>query len=139
MAQLTVLWFDRHDDARAVWQRRPRQVDAALVWVDDDHRVRIERDERDGIDWAMVAGALFVVPVSSALHPLPIRRPPQLGLTDATVRRTAGSLRPGSAAIIGLAGAGNRLVWLAGLHHGRRLSVPLTAIEQDRLAHPLPA
>lgn len=139
MAQLTVLWFDRREDARAVWRRRPRQVDAALVWVDDDRRVRIEHDERDAIDWAMVVGALFVVPVSSPLHPMPIRRPPQLGLTDAVVRRTAGSLAPGSAAIVGLAGSGNRLVWLAGLRHGRRLSVPLTATEQDRLAHPLPA
>ncbi|BCJ36223.1 hypothetical protein Athai_37260 [Actinocatenispora thailandica] len=139
MAQLTVLWFDRHEEARAVWRRRPRQVDAALVWVDGDRRARIERDERDGIDWAMVVGALFVLPVSSPLHPIPIRRPPQLGLTDAVVRRTAGSLVPGSAAIVGLAGGANRLVWLAGRHHGRRLSVPLSTVERDRLAHPLPA
>ncbi|CAO5230556.1 DUF1269 domain-containing protein [Frankia sp. AgKG'84/4] len=118
-AQLVVFGFDSPDQARRAWslgrrlRRRKRLdlADGALVGRDHDGRVTVRHLASPGCTAALggavcggVAGAVFLAPIlglglgagAGALA----GRLRRSGIDEAMVRRIAGHLRPGRAAVI---------------------------------------
>lgn len=153
MADLVVISFDSFAGARAFWQRiwdrSGRQAadltDAALVWRHPDGAVRVETARHRGAsgppvdaNWATVVGALFIVPVVPASTDIVLRRPGQAGLDDSLVRRTAGSLAPGSGAIVALVPDRRHRVDAVARRQGARvLRSTMSAANESRLVRAL--
>lgn len=152
--QLVVLGFDSVEQARAAWAlgrrlRRARHLgvaDGVLVWRDADGRVRIRHAASPARTAALggavcggVVGAVFFAPVvglglgagAGALA----SRLTGPGVDDDVVRRIAGHLQPGRAAVLALVRHSTEEVTAAlRPHHPMVIMTTLPPDQERRLA-----